>query len=137
LPRCRRGVSAAALLITVGAMTALSAERPARTTRDRIYTAEQAERGKEVYKEACASCHALDFYSGQTMKSWDGGSLSDLYDAISIGMPPGNPGSLKRREYVDILAYILSLNGTSAGEEVLPSRAADLKLIRIKWGIKP
>jgi mono/diheme cytochrome c family protein len=136
LPRKRRGVSAAALLITVGATTALSAERPARTTRDRIYTAAQAERGKEVYKESCAACHALDFYSGHAMKSWDGGSLSDLYDAISVLMPPGNPGSLKRREYVDILAYILSLNGTPAGDAELPSRAADLKVIRIKWGTK-
>lgn len=134
--RIRRGVPAAALLITVGATTALSAERPARTTRDRIYTAAQAERGKEVYKEACAACHALDFYSGPTMKSWDGGSLSDLYDAISISMPPGNPGSLKRREYLDILAYILSLNDTPAGDAELPSRAADLKVIRIKWGTK-
>jgi mono/diheme cytochrome c family protein len=136
VPRTRRGVSAAALLIGMGATTALSAERPSRTTRDRIYTAAQAERGKEVYKEVCAACHALDFYSGPTMKSWDGGSLSDLYDAISLRMPPGNPGSLKRREYLDILAYILSLNDTPAGEAELPSRAGDLKGIRIKWGTK-
>jgi mono/diheme cytochrome c family protein len=136
LARHRRGL-AAALLITVGATTAFSAERPARTTRDRIYTAEQAERGKEVYKRACAPCHALDFYSGHTMKSWDGGSLSDLYAAISTLMPQGNPGSLKRREYLDILAYILSLNDMPAGSEELPAGAADLKPFRIKWRTKP
>ena len=136
MPRNRRGL-AAALLITVGATPAFSAARPARTTRDRIYTAEQAERGKEVYKKSCAPCHALDFYSGHTMKSWDGGSLSDLYAAISTLMPQANPGSLKRREYLDILAYILSLNGMPAGGEELPAGAADLKPIRIKWRTKP
>ena len=127
---------AAALLIALGATTALSAERSGRTTNSRIYTAEQAERGKEVYRKACATCHALDFYSGQTMKSWDGGSLSDLYDAISTRMPQGNPGSLKRREYLDILAYILSLNRMPAGGDELPTGPADLKPIRIKWRTK-
>jgi mono/diheme cytochrome c family protein len=135
LPRSRRAL-AAALLIAAGATTAVSAERP-RTTRDRIFTAVQAERGKEVYKKACAPCHALDFYSGHTMKSWEGGSLSDLYAAISTLMPQGNPGSLKRREYLDILAYILSLNGMPAGDEELPVGTADLKPIRIKWRTKP
>jgi mono/diheme cytochrome c family protein len=131
-----REVSAAALLITVGAMTALSAERPARTTRDRLYTVEQAERGKQVYTRACAQCHALGFYRDDIMKPWDGGALSDLYDAISTRMPPGNPGSLKRREYLDVLAYILSLNRMPAGDQELPSRATDLKTIRIKWRTK-
>jgi len=136
MPRICRGL-AAALLIAVGAAPAFSAERPARTTRDRIYTTEQAERGKEVYKKVCSACHALDFYSGQTMKSWEGGSLSDLYAAISTLMPQANPGSLKRREYLDILAYILSLNGMPPGAEELPAGAADLKPIRIKWRTKP
>jgi mono/diheme cytochrome c family protein len=102
-----------------------------------VYTAEQASRGKLVYQRACAECHALDFYRGDTMKSWEGGSLSDLYDALSVLMPKANPGSLKRREYVDILAYILSINGMPAGEKDLPSDAADLKVIRIKWGTRP
>lgn len=136
MPRSRRGL-AVALLIVVGATPALGAARTSRTTRDRIYTAEQAERGKQTYKKACASCHALDLYSGHTMKSWDGGSLADLYAAISTLMPQGNPGSLKRREYLDILAYILSLNEMPAGGEELPTGADDLKPIRIKWRTKP
>jgi mono/diheme cytochrome c family protein len=138
LPLSRRGhTAAAALLVTVGAPAVLAQEPAPRTTRDRVYTAEQAERGKEVYKKACAQCHALDFYKGGTMKPWDGASLSGLYEAVSTLMPQSNPGSLKRREYVEILAYILSLNGMPAGEEELPSRAADLKAIRIKWRTKP
>jgi mono/diheme cytochrome c family protein len=124
-------------LILIQAAPGLTKEPAARTTRDRIFTAQQAERGKEIYKKSCAPCHALDFYSGHTMKSWEGGSLSDLYAAISTLMPQGNPGSLKRREYLDILAYILSLNDMPAGDEDLPTGAADLKPIRIKWRTKP
>jgi quinoprotein glucose dehydrogenase len=110
-----------------------AAPAKARTTRDRIYTSEQAERGREVYKRVCAECHALEFYRGDVMKAWDGGSLADLYDALSRLMPQRNPGSLKRREYTDILAYILSLNGMPAGEQELPARPDGLKEIRIKW----
>ena len=134
--RPRRTFAAAALLIAVGAMTALSAERPARTTRDRIYSVAQADRGKQAYIRACTECHALDVYGGNTLKGWEGGSLYDFYEWIATTMPKGNPGSLKRREYADVLAYLLNLNGMPAGEQELPSRAADLKAIRIKWRSK-
>ena len=133
MARNGRGLLALALVVNAHA----AAAAPPRTTRDRIYTAAQADRGKQVYQEACVQCHALDLYRGAAMKSWNGGLLSDLYDAISLKMPHGNPGSLKRREYVEILAYILSLNGMPAGEQELPSAAAELKAIRIKWGSKP
>ena len=128
--------AAAALLIGVGATTALSAGRPARTTRDRIYTVAQADRGKQAYIRACAECHALGVYGGNTLKSWEGGSLHDFYEWIATTMPKGNPGSLKRRQYADVVAYILNLNGMPAGEQELPSGAADLKAIRIKWRTK-
>jgi S-disulfanyl-L-cysteine oxidoreductase SoxD len=134
LPRSGRGFLALTLVVATHSAAAGAAPR---TTRDRIYTAAQAGRGKQLYQEACVQCHALDLYRGETMKSWNGGLLSDLYDALSVKMPPGNPGSLKRREYADILAYIVSLNGMPAGEQELPSAAAELKAIRIKWGNKP
>jgi mono/diheme cytochrome c family protein len=132
-----RGCTAAFGLLAATSVPGVLAEEPApRTTLDRIYTAEQAERGKEVYKKACSQCHALDFYRGDTMKPWEGATLSGLYDAVSTRMPQNNPGSLKRREYVDVLAYLLSLNGMPAGDQELSTRAADLKAIHIKWRTK-
>lgn len=135
MPAGRRAASAA-LLVAVGAVAVAAAGTASRTSRDRVYTSEQASRGKQVYQRVCAECHALDFYRGDVMKAWDGGSMSDLYDAVSVMMPKSNPGSLKRREYLDILAYILSLNGMPPGEGELPFRPEDLKAIRIKWGSK-
>jgi mono/diheme cytochrome c family protein len=134
LARNCMGVTAAALLLATQAQAAPAAAP--RTTRDRIYTAAQAERGKQAYLKACAQCHALDVYGGDTMKTWDGGSLHDFYELIANTMPKGSPGSLKRREYVDVVAYILSLNNMPVGDQELPSRPGDLKPIRIKWRTK-
>ncbi len=119
------------------AVPVLAQDSPPRTTEDRIYTVEQAERGKQSYKQACAGCHPLDWYRGDVIKSWDGAPLKDLYDALSVKMPPSNPGSLKRREYAALLAYILSLNDMPAGGEDLTDSPEALQKIRIQWRSKP
>ncbi len=112
---------------------ALAQDAPSRTVRDGVFTVEQAERGTQVYKRSCADCHPLDLYRGDVMKSWEGASLFGLYDLILNRMPQNNPGSLKRREYVDLLAYILSLNEMPAGPTELPSDESALKKIVINW----
>src|SRR4029453_8388534 len=124
-------VAAAVLLGRVG--IAGAEEEPARTTRDKVYTVEQAERGKERYKSDCAGCHAVDWYRGDVMKPWDGAPLVNLYDLIVTTMPKNNPGSLKPREYVSLLASILSPTDMPTGWEDLPIPADDLRKIVIKW----
>ena len=127
----------AAFVIALAMSAAFAQEESSRTTADGVYTAEQSERGKESYKAACAGCHALDWYQGATMKAWDGAPLFNLYDVVATTMPQNNPGSLKRREYLDLLAYILSLNDMPAGGEELPATPEGLKKIVIKWRTKP
>ncbi len=126
-------MSAALLALALAA----APEGAPRSTQDGVYTAKQAERGKESYKQACAGCHALEWYRGDVMKPWEGAPLSSLYDALATTMPQNNPGSLKRREYLDLLAYILSLNEMPAGSEELPVPADELKKIFVKWRNKP
>ena len=125
------------VLALAGAPALVAEEDASRTTADGVYTAEQAERGKEGYLATCAGCHALDYYQGPAMKPWDGAPLFDLYDVMATTMPQNNPGSLKRREYLDLLAYILSLNDMPAGREELPATQDALKKIVIKWRTKP
>lgn len=115
----------------------LGQDAPPRTTRDGVYTADQAERGRETYAESCAACHPLDWYKGDHMKSWEGATLMGLYDSIATTMPQSNPGSLKRREYVALLAYILSLNELPTGSDELPETADALGKIVIQWRNKP
>ena len=47
-------------------------------------------------------------------------------------MPESNPGSLPEQDYVDILAYILSLNRYPAGDFVLQHENGALDEITIK-----
>jgi hypothetical protein len=128
-------VAAAALAGYLG--TASAEDAPARTTRDGVYTVEQAERGKERYKRDCAGCHPVDWYKGDVIKPWEGAPLGNLYDLIVTTMPKNNPGSLKPREYVSLIAFILSLNDMPTGTEELPEPSDALKKIVIKWREKP
>jgi S-disulfanyl-L-cysteine oxidoreductase SoxD len=110
---------------------------PTRSTHDGVYTAPQAERGKQVYKRACVECHPLDWYRGEQMKSWEGAPLLGLYDLFRNRMPPENPGGLKRREYADIIAFVLSLNDQPAGREELSDQESSLTQIVYKGRNKP
>ncbi len=104
-----------------------------RTTLDGVFTAEQAAEGKMVYQRVCSSCHTLDWYQGQPLRSWDGAAVYALFEIILVGMPEDNPGSLPRKSYVDVLAYILELNGLPAGETPLPSGRSSLNAILFKF----
>lgn len=103
------------------------------TTQDRVYSSEQATRGKQIYQSVCVACHTLDFYQGATLRAWEGTPIFGLYDLIRTRMPESNPGSLKSREYIDLIAYILQINGMPPGEDALRPRASMLKNILIKW----
>ena len=124
-------------VIALAMTPAFAQEEAARTTQDGVYTSDQAERGKESYRQACAGCHPLDYYQGPAMKSWNGAPLFNLYDVVATTMPQNNPGSLKRREYLDLITYILSLNDMPTGSEELPATPEALKKIVIKWRTKP
>jgi mono/diheme cytochrome c family protein len=125
------------LLLVLALAAAPAADPPPRTTLDGVYTAPQAERGKLVYKRACVECHPLDWYRGAQMKAWEGAPVFGLFELIMNRMPPQNPASLKRREYAEILAFILSLNDQPAGNEELSSQESALTHITFKGRNKP
>lgn len=45
---------------------------------------------------------------------WGGRTAFDLFEQISRTMPEAEPGSLPRRAYVDIVAYLMKQNGVVA-----------------------
>lgn len=107
-----------------------AAEPETRSTLDRVFTAEQAERGAETFEAECSACHAPGFFTASTfVRSWSGRALYWLSKQIRTTMPESNPGSLKREEVSDILAYVLSLNGYPGGEQPLPAEDDLLRLI--------
>ncbi len=89
-----------------------------------IYSEEQAERGQGTFRSVCGECHySREFRDDQFKFSWRRRSVADLFQHIAETMPENAPGSLSSRQYADLVAYILKLNGIPAGTEDLPTDA--------------
>ena len=56
--------------------------------------------------------------------AWVSKTAYDIFDVIRTQMPEDNPGSLERAQYVDIVAYIFSLNAIPAGTADMPGEDA-------------
>lgn len=104
----------AACLLVIG----VSANADPRTVNDGVYTEAQAEVGEKLYAQHCLLCHDNKYFR-PVLKRWEGQSLSILFTVMSTSMPENNPGFLSQKEYVDILAYILSLSRYAPGDTEL------------------
>jgi S-disulfanyl-L-cysteine oxidoreductase SoxD len=128
------------IVVTIAAsgMPALSTAE--RTVWDRVYSDEQAQRGRTAYIEECASCHADDLRGSSTAPSlvdesfafqWDNTPLGELFVRIRTTMPSDRPNSLSAQRYRDIVAFILQANKFPAGEKELDADLDALKQVLI------
>ena len=112
------------LLIVAAAVLGVSVAMDAQekqSVKSGVYTAAQAERGLALYRSKCASCHAPNRFTDEFFyTSFAGKPLWEMFDVISDSMPEDNPGSMKKEEYADVIAYLLKLNNFPAGETDLP-----------------
>ncbi len=143
-PHERRWVGLCAVVALVCAATAAGgrvAAQEGQTTWSGVYTDAQAARGERVYNSSCDSCHGDILTGGEMgpglaggsfMGFWDGLSLGDLYQVMSISMPQDNPGSLDTSEYVDVIAYMLQRSEFPAGSEELPADEDGLRAVTIQ-----
>lgn len=134
------------LAAVVGLVGVTTVARPGaagaqQTTWDGVFTAEQAERGGEIYGGMCASCHgpqlggidaAPGLNGGSFYANWDGYTLGEMADRVRISMPSNMPGVMSRQQVVDVLAYIFSRNGMPPGSRELPRQSGPLKAIVFK-----
>ncbi len=102
------------------------------STRDGVYTVEQARRGEKIVAETCGACHMQDWFVETLMQSWAGASVGMLYELIATTMPQDSPGGLSQQQYADVLAYIFELNELPAGEEELSADKEALRAILIE-----
>jgi alcohol dehydrogenase (cytochrome c) len=109
------------------------------------YTAAQATRGRADYAANCASCHQANLsgggevpslVAGNFMKTWGGKSTKELYTYIHQAMPLGRGGSLPDATYANIVAFLLTANGATAGGTLLTA-ATDVKIGLIANGQVP
>ena len=120
LPAGRLVVLSVSLIVCTGA----SAEP--RTINDAIYSSAQASVGGQLYEDHCLLCHDKKYFR-PVLKAWDGRSLEEFFRVMSTSMPESNPGVLLEKEYVDILAYILSLARYPAGDTELDYKDGALR----------
>lgn len=74
--------------------------------------ADQARRGENAFLASCTACHATREFSDTAFRRrWQNRTAEDLFDLTSATMPEDAPNSLPAERYVDIVAYILTLNG--------------------------
>jgi mono/diheme cytochrome c family protein len=123
-------------LIVSAAVLALSGGLAAQTTKSvktGVYTTAQADRGVTLFRSKCASCHAPNRFTDDLFyTSFAGKPLWEMFDVISDSMPEDDPGSLKKEEYADVIAYLLKLNNFPAGETDLPIDKEALSLIMME-----
>lgn len=93
-----------------------------------VYTAEQAKTGGEVFEAVCFACHDAEEFES-IVEGWEGESAYDLFDQLRNTMPEDAPGSLRTKEYVAIVAYLLELNGVPTGTEELGTDTDLLKRV--------
>jgi mono/diheme cytochrome c family protein len=120
-------------LFTVTLLAGLAAQGPAAkvTTKERVYSAAQAARGEQTYMSTCVSCHPPATYKGAVFLNWQGRSMGDLLDFLQEKMPKNDPGSLSAKEYAQVMAFLLKLNGMPAGRVDLPTDVGALNKITI------
>jgi len=124
--------------IVVFAAATTAGQAPTRTTKDEVYSAAQAARGKTLFEARCVGCHqggmgpALD--GDEFLATWDGKTARALYSRILTTMPSDDPGSLSEPQVLDLVAYILGANGSPAGAKDIESanELNDTKIVRAK-----
>lgn len=83
------------------------------------YTKAQATAGAKTYAAQCAMCHGAKLSNGGAPKlagpmffqKWATNNLDDFHFITSTTMPQTKPGGLKEAEYLNVIAYILQVNG--------------------------
>lgn len=106
---------------------------------DGVYTEAQAKKGEAVYTASCMDCHGDDFAGREQapalaglgfLDKWKRTTVRRLLDTVEQ-MPPDEPKSLTSQQYVDVLAYILSVNGFPSGKTALPVDRAALAQLEL------
>jgi mono/diheme cytochrome c family protein len=128
-PAAGSGGEAAASGGVLGAVAAASDEAEGELLPS--YGGDQAERGRAVFRDRCSECHyASEMRGTQFQFQWERRTVGDLYGHLVETMPEDDPGSLTPTEYLEVVAYILRMNGFPEGpaelEEGSPSFEATL-----------
>ncbi len=132
---------------TTAVLAELEAVVPTVSVWDGVFSDDQVSRGRAIYPGPCGTCHGRrlngaaddpDMRStpplarARFLRNWAGRSLATLFEYTRATMPESNPGSLTDEEYVDVIAYMLSVGGMPAGDAELRPDPASLAQVIIE-----
>ena len=96
-----------------------------------IFTEAQADRGRTTFDEVCSECHTTSEFRGRAFQSnWGRRTVYSLFRTVRSTMPDDNPGGLEEQIYLDVVSYILSMNGHGPGTSEL-SPDSPMREVRI------
>jgi mono/diheme cytochrome c family protein len=107
---------------------------------DGVFTTAQADRGKAaLLQNGCNGCHGAELAGdrGPSLKgdrfiaAWENGSLNRLLIKIRDTMPPLNAEQVSTAAKIDIVAYLLEVNGFPPGPAELGRDAESLEDLQI------
>ena len=112
-------------------------QTPAKTTKDKVYSKEQAARGATMFNKTCAPCHdpakkTADKTPGPPLvgptsvfvENWKDHALGEIFTTILTTMPNDGSVVLTESDTVDLVAHILQINGYPDGPDALKFDAA-------------
>ena len=130
----------ALILFSALALAATTLYAQGQTTNDGIGTDAQVKRGADTYSMQCAACHDAQLAGSGTapalagtdfMANWKDENVGSLFERIRATMPADNPGSLKRDQVSDLIAFILNFNKFPLAQKDVPTDLESLKAIKI------
>ena len=112
--------AAAFIVLAAGALGALVAGRTAHADEPELYSIAQAKLGAATYTDKCLKCHTAEgmapVLKGDSFwPEWDGKPARALYSRILSTMPADDPGSIPEKDVINLVAYIMEMNGLQGG----------------------
>ncbi len=128
-----------------GAAAAVAAAVPEARIWAGVFSEAQATRGKALYDQYCVRCHGAALVGGgrrgapplkddRFWLTYETQPVAALLSKIQRTMPNDAPGTLREEEYLDVLAYMLSVNGFPSGRGDLAAAGLDAVPIARKPG---
>jgi len=130
------------LTLLVGAWACLYAVNGRCAPEAAWYSEVQATRGARAYDDYCAACHGLQLEGGNSVPlagatfeaRWvdSGRTVDEFFYIVRTLMPQDRPASLSPQQYIDIVAYVLQVNGYRAGAQELRPEASVLQGLMLR-----
>jgi mono/diheme cytochrome c family protein len=113
-------------VIALGIIVTAASGQTQKTTRDKLYSKEQAARGEALYLKHCERCHnpakvpegkkpGPPTIGAKFLETWADRTLGELFSTIYTTMPSDGTVTLTVDESLDAVAYLLKANGFPEG----------------------